>query len=171
MSGLPVSGKSTIAEGLAEKLALPIFPVDSIISAILTAGAKRTPETDMAAFLIAERLASEQMGLGISVVIDAVNAVNEVRQIWRNLSAKHHAQMIIIECVLDEALHKKRIESRVRNLPGFPETTWKHVEDRRKSYESWQEERLVLNTADDAADNLEKALNYINHCQSSEKKE
>jgi shikimate kinase len=34
VSGLPGSGKSTIAEGVANKLRLPIFPVDPIESSI-----------------------------------------------------------------------------------------------------------------------------------------
>lgn len=161
VSGLPGSGKSTVAEGIAEQLGLPIFSVDPIVSSIVKSGSTRSSKTDAAAFLVAETLASEQMSLGISVIIDAVNAVNEVREMWRNLSRTHYAELIIIECILDRALHKKRIESRIRNLPGMSETTWDDVLDRRKVWQPWNEERLVLDTAKSAKDNLKEALRYI----------
>lgn len=161
VSGLPGSGKSTVAAGIAEQLGLPIFSVDPIVSSIVKSGSTPSSKTDSAAFLVAETLASEQMSLGISVIIDAVNAVNEVREMWRNLSRTHHAELIIIECILDRALHKKRIESRIRNLPGMSETTWDDVLDRRKVWQPWNEERLVLDTAKSAKDNLKEALRYI----------
>jgi adenylate kinase family enzyme len=42
LSGLPGSGKSTIAELLAKRLRLPIFSVDPIESAIVEAGIARS---------------------------------------------------------------------------------------------------------------------------------
>src|SRR5713101_1968057 len=77
MSGLPGSGKSTIAERIAEKLLIPIFSVDPIESAIIEAGVQQGFETGLAAYIVAATLASEQLKLGISVVIDAVNADEE----------------------------------------------------------------------------------------------
>ena len=77
MSGLPGSGKSSIAERLAEQLKLPVLSVDPIESAIIRAGIPRSFETGLAAYLVAEALASEQLKLGNSVIIDAVNAEEE----------------------------------------------------------------------------------------------
>ena len=54
MSGLPGSGKSTIAEGIARRLSIPILSVDPIESAIITAGIARSFETGLAAYLVAE---------------------------------------------------------------------------------------------------------------------
>jgi len=55
---LPVSGKSTLAESIADKLKLPVFSVDPIESAVLKTGIKRSFETGLAAYLIAETLAN-----------------------------------------------------------------------------------------------------------------
>lgn len=101
VSGLPGSGKSTVAEGLAEKLNLPIFSVDPIESAIIQSGFTRGFETGLAAYLVAEILAAEQLKLGISVIIDAVNPVKEARDMWHNLVEKHISRLMIIECILD----------------------------------------------------------------------
>jgi len=161
ISGLPGSGKSTIAEGVAGKLMLPIFSVDPIESSIIKSGIKRSFESGLAAYLVAETLADEQLSLGLSVIIDAVNPVRESRDMWQNLSNKHNSKLIIIECVLDPDLHKKRIESRIRNLHGISEVSWSDVENRRNEYLAWEDERLVLDTSNTREINMGKALEYI----------
>jgi predicted kinase len=161
VSGLPGSGKSTVAEGIAEKLGLPIFSVDPIESSIIQSGIQRSFETGLAAYLVAESLAAEQLKLDLSVVIDAVNSAKEARDMWRNLAEKCHSKLIIIECGLNAELHKKRIESRVRAMHGIPEVTWKNVEDRRKEYLPWDEDRLVLDTSGNIKNILDEALEYI----------
>ena len=82
---------------------------------------------------------------------------------WRNLASKYNSKLLIIECVLNDELHRKRLESRVRNLPGFPEITWNDVESRRNEYQEWEEERLVLDTSADREIHLSKALEYIQY--------
>jgi predicted kinase len=161
ISGLPGSGKSTVAESLVEKLSAPLFSVDPIESSIIQSGIKRSFETGLAAYIVAEALAGEQLKHGLSVIIDAVSPVQEARDMWHNLARKHHATLIIIECVLDRELHKERIESRIRNMHGIPEVTWEDVENRRKNYLPWKEERLVLDTANIHEKSVKKALEYI----------
>lgn len=161
ISGLPGSGKSTLAGGLAEKLMLPVFSVDPIESSILKSGITRSFETGLAAYLVVETLAAEQLQFGLSVIIDAVSPVHEAREMWRDLSRTYHARLIIIECVLDQELHQKRIADRVRKMYGIPEVTWDDVENRREEYLQWDEERLVLDTSLNPEVNLRKALEYI----------
>ena len=124
IAGLPGSGKSTVAESLAEKLSVPLFSVDPIESSIIESGIHRSFETGLAAYLVAEALAGEQLKRGLSAIIDAVSPVQEARDMWNNLVRTHNATLIIIECVLERELHQKRIESRVRNMHGIPEVTW-----------------------------------------------
>src|SRR5438876_339544 len=105
-SGLPGSGKSTLAEAIATQLHFPIFSVDPIESSIIKSGMEKSWETGLAAYLVAQTLAAEQLKIGLSVIIDAVNPVKEARDLWYELEKKHHAQLIIIECILDEKIHK-----------------------------------------------------------------
>lgn len=61
ISGLPGSGKSAVAESLAENLSVPLFSVDPIESSLIKSGLKRSFETGLAAYLVAEALAGEQL--------------------------------------------------------------------------------------------------------------
>ncbi|HEV2458090.1 MAG TPA: AAA family ATPase [Ktedonobacterales bacterium] len=162
MSGLPGSGKSTIAERLAEQLRIPVFSVDPIESAMLKAGIAQSFETGLAAYLVAEVLASEQLKLGISVIIDAVNAEEEGKDVWRGLAHRHGLTLTILEVVVsDEALHQGRLESRVRNLHGFGEVTWERVEARRASSTEWKEPTLRVDSTHDIEANVSEALRFI----------
>jgi predicted kinase len=162
MSGLPGSGKSTLAEAVARKLRLPLFSVDPIESAIIKSGLNKSFETGLAAYLVAEALATEQFKLGSSVVIDAVTAEEEAKGVWRELAKKQNSTLIIIECATsDTVLHKKRIEERVRNLHGMPEVTWGRVEERRKAYTPWREQTLKIDTANELESNAEEVVQYI----------
>ncbi len=164
VSGLPGTGKSTVAEGIAKQLRLPTFSVDPIESAIIKSGIKRSFETGLAAYLVAESLAGEQLKLGVSAIIDAVSPVREAREMWRNLSNKHGGRLIIIECICRAEVHKARLETRFRSMYGIPEVTWDDVENRRQEYLGWEETRLVLDTTEETEGNVRKALEYITAC-------
>lgn len=167
MSGLPGSGKSTIANRLAEQLKLPVFSVDPIESAIIKAGIERSFETGVAAYQVAEALASEQLKLGNSVIIDAVNAEEEGKDVWRGLARTYGLELtVLLVIVSDRALHKQRIESRVRDLHGFSEVTWEMVEARENAFTAWKEPTLQLDSARAVETLVEEAVRYIQAQQS-----
>lgn len=162
LAGLPGSGKSTVAEGLSCTLSFPVFSVDPIESAMRQSGIAKQ-STGIAAYEVAISLANKHLRLGHSVIADAVNPVEAPRAAWRNLAAKYHADLRIIECVCaDETVHRWRIEARVRNIAGIPEVTWDRVLQRRAEYEDWTDARLILDTSTDTPKELiAAALRYM----------
>ena len=162
LSGLPGSGKSTLAEGLSRALSMPVFSVDPIEAAMWRSGLARD-QTGIAAYDIAITLADENLQLGHSVIVDAVNPVEAPRAAWRNLAAKHRADLKIIECVcVDQTVHRRRIEARVRNIEGMPEVSWARVLARKAEYQPWTDARLILDTSVEAPEKLlAKALDYL----------
>jgi len=162
LSGLPGSGKSTLAEGLSRKLSMPIFSVDPIEAAMWHGGLAKV-QTGIAAYDVAIALADEHLRLGHSVIADAVNPVEAPRAAWRNLAAKYRAELRIIECVCaDEAVHRRRIEARVRSIDGMPEITWARVLERCAEYEAWADARLTLDTSTRSTEQLlAEALGYV----------
>jgi predicted kinase len=162
LSGLPGSGKSTLAEGLCRRLSVPVFSVDPIEAAMWRAGLARA-HTGIAAYDVAQALTDEHLRLGQSVIIDAVNPIEAPRAAWRKLATKYRANLQIIECICaDQAVHRRRIEARVRKIDGMPEITWARVLERRAEYETWTDARLTLDTSTKSAEQLlADALEYL----------
>jgi predicted kinase len=162
LSGLPGSGKSTVADGLSRALSAPVFSIDPIEASMWRSGLARA-QTGIAAYEVAIALAEEHLRLGHSVIADAVNPVEAPRAAWRNLATKYRADLKIIECVCaDETIHRRRIEARVRDIAGMPEVTWARVLQRRAEYEPWIDARLELDTSIETPEKLlAQALDYL----------
>lgn len=161
ISGLPGSGKSSLAEALAAKLKLPLLSVDPIESAIIKAGFDKNNKTGLAAYLVAKDLAIEQIKTGNSVIIDAVNAEEDAKDTWRSLAEDSKLSLILVETFLDETEHRRRIEARVRNLQGIPEVTWDKVIERRNSYTQWKEPTMKVDSSKNLSANLNSVINYL----------
>ncbi len=162
ISGLPGSGKSTLASGIAKKLKIPVFSVDPIESGIISSGISRSFETGLAAYLVVKNLAEEQLKIGLSCIVDSVSPVKQARDMWNDLAKKYQIRPIIIECILEQKIHKLRMAQRVRNIPHIPETKWEDVEKRRQEYLPWKNERLKIDTSKSLEKNIKAAVLYIN---------
>jgi len=167
MAGLPGAGKSAIADALGRALALPVLSVDPIEAAMHRAGIDQAQPIGLAAYVVAEAIASGILALGQAVIIDAVNAVEPARQMWRDLVTTHKTSLrwIEVECS-DADLHRRRLERRKREL--LYEPTWEDVQARRTEYEPWTDDRLVLDTTRELADNVAAGLRYISETREGE---
>jgi predicted kinase len=161
LSGLAGTGKSTLADGIAMALGLPVLSVDPIESAILGAGLTRSFETGLAAYLVTQTIADGCLGRGLACVIDAANYVEPGRDLWRALAHRHGAPMKVIVCsIADIDAHRARLSGRDRGL-AFEEPTWDDVEAQRAHWVPWPEPHLVLDAGTSADDNLRVALAYL----------
>ncbi len=147
MAGLPGSGKSTVANELARRLTAPVLSIDPIEAAMWRSQISRQM-TGIAAYEIAAAIAEENLKIGISVIIDAVNPVKAARSTWVQLSERQNVRLQFIECSCsDISVHRQRIEARVRNIPGMPEIPWSRVEERKAEYEQWDFDHVTFDTA------------------------
>ena len=161
LSGLPGTGKSALAEKIAQARRLSVLSVDPLESAMLRAGVARSFETGWAAYLVAEALADQCLALGLDALVDAVNGVEPARDLWRALAGKRQVDLRIIECtVSDPALHAARLASRDRGL-ARGEPTAEEVAERRAEWTPWPEVHLTLDAADGIEANLAQALVYL----------
>lgn len=163
MSGLPGSGKSTVAEGIASNLAFSILSVDPIEAAMWRSGISQDA-TGIAAYSVAATLAEENLRLGNSVIIDAVNPVEEARKPWRDIALRCKAAISVIHCKCDNvSTHRHRIESRVRGIPGMPEVTWERVLEREAEFEAWVDAHLSLDTSEaEPEEQIRRGIDYVN---------
>jgi predicted kinase len=162
MTGLPGSGKSAVADAVGETLRVPVLSVDPVEAAMYRAGIDSAQPIGLAAYVVVEAVASDILALRQDVVIDAVNAVEPARQMWRDLAARHDATIrwIELECP-DPVLHRSRLEGRRRASRAAGEPTWADVQVRRDEFEPWSDERLCLDTTQDLPSNIARVLRYV----------
>ncbi|WP_205707076.1 AAA family ATPase [Kineococcus vitellinus] len=145
--GLPGAGKSALADALGRALPAPVLSVDPVEAALWRAGVGREQPTGLAAYAVAQELAGRVLALGQAVVADAVNDVHEARAAWADVARRHRARCRFVEVRCpDERLHRRRLETRVRDLDGFPEPSWQAVQRRRAAFADWTGERLVADS-------------------------
>lgn len=163
LSGLPATDKSVLAAQLGWRLGLPVFSIDPIESAILRAGLTPSFETGLAAYLVAETLADAQLAMRQGAIVDAVNAVEPAKAMWRGLAARHGVPLRVIKCTCSvEALHRVRFAERRREFaPNFPEPTWDDVLRRSGEWTHWTEPVLVVDAAATLDENVARALAWI----------
>jgi predicted kinase len=162
MAGLPGSGKSAVAEDLGRALDCAVLSVDPVEAAMWRSGIDRDQPTGLAAYVVVEALAAEQLALGHDVVVDAVNAVEPARDEWRQLAERTGSLLRFIEVrCSDEREHRRRLETRERGIEDFREPSWESVQERRAGFSEWTEERLVLDSMLAREVNLRTALDYL----------
>ena len=162
LAGLPGTGKSAVAAGVARSIRAPVVSVDPIEAALLRAGIERDQPTGIAAYAVAEAIASAMLELDQPVIVDAVNAVEPARAQWRALATRHGVRLDVIEVVCSDAsVHRSRLEGRRRELDSFPEPTWEDVLRRSEEYEPWTDARLVVDTVAPLEDCVDEAARYV----------
>ncbi|MEP7055486.1 MAG: ATP-binding protein [Actinomycetota bacterium] len=159
--GLPGTGKSTIAARIADVRPVVWLRIDAIEGAMWRNGL--TPDqTGIAAYSVAHALAPPHLQRGMTVIADAVSAVEAARQGWREMAAAAGVPMRVIETVCpDEMEHQRRVLYRKNDLPGFPLPSWAEVQAATAAYEPRIDDRLVLDTSGDLDGCVRKALNYL----------
>lgn len=161
-SGLPASGKSTIAKKLAQKISSVYLRVDTI-EQVLRANNPSTKEIGPEGYFVLYELAQENLKLGANVITDSVNDLRLIRNRYRDIAMSLHCPYIEIEvCCSDAQQHQNRVKERITDIPGLISPTWESIINR--PYESWDREHLILDTATLSPDqSVEKILSTIPH--------
>jgi len=163
-SGLPGTGKSTLAESMGKDLGIPVFAKDWLEATLVRSGLKPITEEKslgFAGYELLTLLAERQFMLEQSVILDSVAASQSIRSTWRQLAEQYHVECRVIECICSDAkLHRARLKDRNRRIPGWHELEWSEVERVKGYYSAWEEARLVLDMTNPFTENLLKARNY-----------
>lgn len=165
-SGLPGTGKSTLAEHIGRTLKIPVFAKDWLEAALRKSGLRDGAEDGQtlgyAGYELLTMLALRQLQLGQSVILDSVASTESIRGQWRQLAVEYGAGWRVIECICpDEAVHRARLENRQRNIPSWHELTWAEVERVRGYFAAWQEDRLVVDMVEPLETNIQQVLEYL----------
>ncbi|MET7418905.1 AAA family ATPase [Dactylosporangium sp. NPDC005555] len=158
ISGLPGTGKSAVAEGVAARLGAVQLSIDTVEDAMLGAGLAAGWETGVAAYEAVRAAAEQNLALGRDVVVDAVNDSEPARETWRRAASTAGVALrfVVVVCA-DRVEHRRRLEGRRRGLRHLPEPTWARVEALAGTYEPWKDPHVLLDATAPLADVIEEA--------------
>ena len=145
LSGLPGTGKTTIARELVARVRSVYLRIDAIEHALKAANGS-AEDVGPAGYVVAYALARSNLALGMSVVADCVNPLSVTREAWRAVAAETSSHLVEVEVVCsDVAEHRRRVKSREADITGFALPNWEAV--LRHDYEAWGTSRLVIDSA------------------------
>lgn len=155
VTGLPGTGKSTIAEAETGLLGAPVLGHDWATSGLRPYPEPKTALEMMPAghryvgWSILVALTRAELRRGSPVVLDGVARSLQV-DACRRLAAKERARLVVVlTTCADEAVHRSRLAGRRRTIPGWYELEWEDVERARASFEAPPAVDLELEATDD----------------------
>ena len=163
-SGLPGTGKTTLARPLAERLRTPLLRVDDLY-AILPAKmlAQADPMWDeLVSILLA--LVECQLEVGLSVVVDSV-FMGADRALAKQLAEKYAVEFRPIHTYLsDQATWKERVDQRVKEAPPEDDVaTWESIQIQQRDFWPWKSgSALFVDGMAPFEQNWTKVLSYLN---------
>src|SRR5580704_7983204 len=141
-SGLPASGKSSIARALAREIGAIWLRIDSIEQAIRDSGVV-PGSLDDAGYRAAYAVAEDNLRLGHNVIGDSVNPLMLTRDAWRAAGVQAGARVVEVETVCsDRDEHRRRVESRASEVPGLILPDWEAVIGR--DYRAWDRDHVTV---------------------------
>lgn len=149
IGGLPATGKTTVARRVAAALGAAMVRVDTVETALARAAGAHAAAQRWElppGYAISYDLAADQLRAGLTVVAESVNPLRVTRDAWRAVGEEQGARVLEVELVCSDAtLHRRRLETRVLDLPGLENPSWEQVTGRER--DPWHRDHLELDTA------------------------
>jgi predicted kinase len=145
LAGLPAVGKSSIAKELARRTGAIWLRIDTMDQAIWASGTAPEDLRDWT-YRAAQAVAADNLAFGHEVIADCVNDCTEARRGWEESARPAGAEVVWLEIVCtDRAEHRRRVETRVGDVPGLNLPDWDKVS--RRDYHTMVEDHARIDTA------------------------
>lgn len=143
-SGLPASGKSTLAKLLAAETRSSYLRIDTVEQGLRDlCEFKVESEGDRLGY----RIIRDNLELGISCISDSCNPIEITRREWQEVAVSVGAKFVNIEVSCsDSSEHELRVNTRHNEVENLQRLTWQEVQNRH--YDTWKRDVIKIDTAD-----------------------
>lgn len=142
-SGLPASGKSTLAKLLARKTGSMYVRVDTVEQGLRDLC---NFKVEGEGYRLSYRIIRDNLALGVSSISDSCNPIELTRKEWQDVAKNAGAKFVNIEVSCsDSKEHENRVNTRECEVTNLDLPNWQQVQNRH--YESWKSEVITIDTA------------------------
>lgn len=163
VSGIPGTGKSTIADAASRHTGIPAFSADWLLGALTPFGGYDIPDRQMVGAELLTTLAYRQLSLGQSAILDFPAEQVWVRDRWRSLAVHMHSAFKVVVCMCSDVnVQIRRLAERRRDIAGWHDGgNLASIRDRVAKFPSWPDPALTLDAMVDRESNIKTALDFI----------
>ena len=159
-SGLPGTGKSTLARQLTQTMRAVYLRLDTVEAALVNADISVIAQ----GYMVLYALAQDNLTLGLPVVADCVNPLPVTREAWHNVAQNCSRRCVDIEVICsDAAEYRRRVEDRHNDegnhVGAWKPPTWSRVGVH--DYQPWTTPHLQLDTARETPQQNFEALSAL----------
>jgi len=162
-SGLPGTGKSTLAGELAQQQRWPLLRIDDVAVRVPPGAGPAFWDEKILALL---SLAETQLELGLDVVVDAIFMSTD-RLHAQELARRRQADFRPVYCLVsDEAVWQQRVSRRFDELQEESVATWERIVRQRRYFQPWEPgTALFVDAVNPPGQNHAAVLAFVTHPQ------
>ncbi len=163
--GLPGTGKTTLANELSKKLKLFCLHKDSVKESLYDSLKMRSLNDSKILGLPSVKtildLAEENIGRGVSVIIESPFNFENDRDIFEAFKRKYSVEIYTIILQLEATERKKRFLERERHTSHHDEQRERQYAEAESTYTHMPEPRLFLDSKNSVKELLKETLDFI----------
>lgn len=145
ITGLPGTGKSTVANHLAERIGASVLRTDEIRKRLF-AKPKYTEEEKELVYKILFLIAEELLKINHHVVIDGTFYKSALRKQIYKIASSTNSRLIIVECTASEEEIVRRMQRRLGGR-GLSDADYEVYKKIKREYEPIETEHIMLDTS------------------------
>lgn len=167
IAGMPGGGKTTMARLVSRRLGIPVFAKDRVQRVLRDHNLAQANTGD--GYYVILDMADEQLGLGLSCILDATFPLDHFRTVASEIAQRHKAKFSALYCYCsDDDIWRERMGDRVHYVPGWKPVGWEDVTRMRAYYQPWNDNALFLDSVRSPEENFPVALDYIQNATQRE---